>query len=465
MFTDNLLLSTDSYKVSMWKQYPQGTQHIYSYIESRGGKWPRTLFFGLQAYLKEYLSHPITRENVEEAATFYAAHGEPFFRDGWEHVLNAHSGFLPVRIKSLPEGLVIDTHNVLATVENTDPLCSWLTTYLETSILRGIWFPTTVATNSFHCKLAILNALNKSSDGDPMEQVAFKLHDFSARGTSAGESAALGGMAHLVNFKGSDTVEGVIAARRYYGEEMAGFSISASEHSTMTVWGQEHETEAYANMLRQFARPGSVLAVVSDSYDLMNAVRNIWGGTLKQSIINSGAIVVVRPDSGDPLVIPVQVIRVLSEKFGFSVNSKGYKVLPPCVRVIQGDGITSDTLPAILDNLLAAGFSADNIAFGMGSGLTQQLNRDTQKFAMKCSAASVDGVWRDVYKAPVTDPTKRSKRGRLALIRTDSGKVATVPLLGNEDRDMLEVVFENGKMIRTTTFSEVRQRAAAAALM
>lgn len=453
---DNFLLNADSYKASHHLQYPPGTEYVYSYIESRGGKFDRTVFFGLQMYLKEYLSKPITQVMIDEAAEFWAAHGEPFNRDGWEYILKTHNGRLPVVIKAVPEGTVVPTHNVLCTIVNTDPKCFWLTTFIETSLLRAIWYPTTVSSLSWHCKQIIRSALEKSAE-DVDGQIGFKLHDFGARGVSSNESAAIGGVAHLVNFMGTDTVVGVLAARKYYGANMAGFSIPAAEHSTITSWGRENESRAYANMLKQFARPGAMVAVVSDSYDIMNAASNIWGGELYQAVIDSGATVVIRPDSGDPHTVPVEVIEKLGDKFGYTVNSKGYKVLPSCIRVIQGDGITIDSLPVILDNLLAKKWSADNIAFGMGGGLLQMVNRDTQKFAMKCSAMYINGAWRDVYKDPITDTGKRSKKGRLALIH-EHGKYETVPLDGYGYADIMQTVYRNGDLFKETTFEQVRER-------
>jgi len=449
----------DSYKASHHVQYQPGTEYVYSYIEPRGGEWSDALFFGLQAFIKQYLLKPITQENIDEAAEFFAAHGEPFNREGWEYILHKHNGLLPLLISSVEEGMLIPMRNALVTVVNTDPKCFWLTSYIETALLRAVWYPSTVATNSFMCKLAILEALHKSSD-DPEGQIAFKLHDFGARGVSSAESAALGGMAHLVNFKGSDTVEGVLAARRYYGEPMAGFSIPAAEHSTITSWGEQHEIDAYRNMLKQFAKPGALVAVVSDSYDLMRAVRHVWGENLKQEVIDSGATIIIRPDSGNPETVPVEVIRELSEKFGCTINNKGYKVLPPCVRVIQGDGITETSLRKILANLLAAGFSADNLAFGMGGGLLQQVNRDTMKWAMKCSAISINGVWIDVWKQPADDPGKRSKRGRLALNVSDFGEINTLRYEDvNRDHDLLKPVFRDGQLLREDSFSAIRERA------
>lgn len=454
---NNIILTTDSYKASQKFQYETGTTHVYSYVESRGGIWDRTVVFGLQAFIKEYLTTPITKEMIDEAEEMITAHGEPFYREGWDYILNEHKGYLPVAIKAVPEGTVIPNKNVIATIVNTDPKCWWLTSYLETALLRAIWYPTTVATNSYEMKQIIMRYLEETSD-DPQGQIGFKLHDFGARGASSRETAMIGGLAHLVNFMGTDTMEALVAAKRWYkATGPVGFSIPASEHSTMTSWGRENEVDAYRNMLRLFAKPGALVAVVSDSYDLWNAVDNIWGVELRQHVIDSGAIVVVRPDSGDPETVPVETVRRLGEKFGYTINSKGYKVLNN-VRVIQGDGITVETIPVILENLKAAGYAADNLSMGMGAGLLQKVDRDTLKFAMKCSAICVNGEWRDVFKDPATDPGKRSKRGQLALINEGGWK--TVEADGNAWRDVMVPVFRNGQLLREWTFDEVRARAA-----
>lgn len=231
----NIILNSDSYKYSQYTQYPPNTEYVYSYIESRGGVWDSTLFFGLQAFIKEYLIEPITQDDIEIADRIISAHGEPFNRAGWQYILDTHHGFLPVVIKAVPEGCIIPTKNVLATIENTDPRCWWLTSFLETAILRAIWYPTTVATNSYESKKLILSALEKT--GDPT-LINFKLHDFGARGVSSMESAGLGSAAHLINFLGTDTITGLLYAREYYGADMAGFSIPASEHSVACSYGK-----------------------------------------------------------------------------------------------------------------------------------------------------------------------------------------------------------------------------------
>lgn len=449
----NPILNTDSYKPSHWLQYPPGTEKVYSYIESRGGVYDRTVFAGLQPYLKEYLSTPVTLEDVLEAEEFFKLHGEPFNKQGWLDMISDHGGYFPVRIRAVKEGTVVPTNNVLVSVENTDPKFFWATSYIETAIMRAVWYMTSVATVSWSIKQLIKQFLDETGDPD---SIAFKMHDFGARGVSSFESSGLGGAAHLINFMGSDNITGILAARQYYNEPMAGFSIPAAEHSSITSWGRDREVDAYSNMLTQFAKPGSMLAVVSDSYDILNAC-DMWGTVLKQQLLDSGALVVIRPDSGDPASIVLDVVKRLDKWFGSVVNAKGYKVLNN-IRVIQGDGINEDSIRGILQNLKNAGYSADNVAFGQGGALLQILNRDTFKFAMKASAALIDGKWIDVFKDPITDAGKRSKRGRLALYQT-GGEFHTVREsdLPAGTETLLEIVWENGELKRDQLFSEIRE--------
>jgi nicotinamide phosphoribosyltransferase len=455
----NLILNTDSYKASHWLQYPPKTKRIFSYIESRGGEFSSTLFFGLQAFIKEYLLTPITKEDIFEAKHFFRGHGEPFNEGGWNYILEKHNGFLPLEIRSVPEGTVVPVGNVLVTVENTDEECFWLTSYIETALLRAIWYPTTVATISYSIRKLISSHLRRS--GTP-ETIDFKLHDFGSRGVSSFESATLGGMAHLLNFKGSDTVSGILGARRYYNEEMAGFSIPAAEHSSITSWGKENEAKAYENMLDKFGGDGKMVAVVSDSYDLFNACK-IWG-TFRKRIEETNTTLIVRPDSGDPTATVLRTVKELEKVFGTYRNAKGYRVLNDNVRVIQGDGINERSISGILEALSIHGYSADNVAFGMGGALLQHMNRDTLKFAMKASAALIDmdDVWVDVFKDPVTDSGKRSKRGRVQLWKAgDTFETSiTQPTQWNDKpwSPMLRTVFEDGKLLVDETFATVKGR-------
>lgn len=460
--TINPILNTDSYKASHFRQYPAGTTNVFSYVEARGGAYDRALFFGLQAILKAEFNTPVTRADIDEAEALLVPHGLPFHRAGWERLIDRHGGHLPLEIRAQAEGTIAPVRLPMMTVVNTDPDFFWLTSYVETALLR-VWYPITVATISNGVRRLIRKHLVATSDA-PDAELPFKLHDFGARGVSSHQSAGLGGLAHLTNFQGTDTLAAILAARRFYNEPMAGFSIPAAEHSTITSWERPNEADAYANMVSQFGKPGGIFAVVSDSYDLYNAVEHIWGERLRQQVIDSGATLVVRPDSGDPVEVVSRTVNLLADKFGTTTNGKGYRVLNT-VRVIQGDGVNPVSIEAILNRLTAEGFSASNIAFGMGGALLQKCDRDTMQFAYKASAAKVGGAWRDVYKDPVTDTGKRSKRGLLGL-GNDNGVFRTVAVRDADFQPVegglnaLEPVWRNGELLRDEPLSVIRARVA-----
>ena len=459
----SIILNVDSYKVSMDQMYPPNTTHVYSYIESRGGIYPETLFFGIQAFIKEYLVKAITQEEIDRAELFWGLHGEVFNKDNWQYILDNHNGYLPLVIKSVPEGSIVPVGNVLATVENTDPNCYWLTTWVETALLRAIWYPTTVASQGLSIKRIIKKFLDETGDPDTLQ---YKLHCFGSRGVSSNESAMLGGMAHLVNFSGTDTVAGVLGAMEYYNGGMVGTSVIASEHSVCTSWGRENEADSYRNVIKKFN--GKIISLVADSYDIYNACRNIFGKELKDDIINMHGFLVIRPDSGVPIDVicgyymhnddPEHdrgIVRILAEEFGTTINSKGYKVLNN-VRILQGDGIDGTVIHNILERLKEMGYSADNIIFGMGGQNLQKVDRDTMKFAMKCSAIKVDGEWRTVQKDPITDSGKKSKAGRVTLYKTNGEYHSGVEDL---EAPVLVTTYLNGALMNKISFDEIRNNA------
>lgn len=475
---NDIITRTDSYKVSHWLQYPPGTKHVQSYIEARWSEeFPAikdTLFFGLQAFLKKIAGVQVTTDKIDRMEALMKVHGEPFHREGWEYIRDKHNGHLPVVIKAAPEGIRVPLSNVLVTVQNTDPACYWLTSYLETSLLRAVWYPTSVASISRHCKDIIGYWLDQTGD---CAGLPFKLHDFGGRGVSSGESAEIGGAAHLVNFMGTDTIEALLWLQENYGADCAGFSIPAAEHSTITTWGgPKNEVESFRNMLKQFGS-GPLVAVVSDSYDIYEACKT-WGTTLKQDILDMNATLVVRPDSGDPIEVTLEVVKLLDKYFGSEVNEKGYKVLHPKVRIIQGDGVNPSSIKKILTNYATNGYSADNIAFGMGGALLQKVNRDTFGWAMKASAIHLaeeveadDGLieglsfWLPVYKQPKTMTSKNSKRGRLQLFYNEEEQRFTT--LNTDEMahhlpapwaPVLREVFRDGILTVNDTLDNIRTR-------
>lgn len=468
---------TDSYKFSHPAQYPAGTERLMSHIFSRGSEqFDEVQWFGLQLVIKEHLLRQMTHKQVDNIIAFQREHLFGVEIDELEVALRAvvddYNGYMPLKIRAIPEGTVLPTKQLLATVESAvaDERIIALTTYMETLLMR-VWAPTTVATTSYHIKKIIYDGLLKSAD-DADAEIGFKLHDFGARGVSSMESAAFTGAAHLVNFLGSDTTVGIMAANIGYNEQMSGFSIPATEHSTTTSFGRDGEEAFVGQMFDKFAKPGAIFATVADSYDIKHFVDNIVPKFLKR-LRASGATWVIRPDSGDPVLTPVELVKRLGRIAGFTYNGKGYKVLEN-VRVIQGDGIDIEDVRKIVELLLEDNWSISNIAFGMGGGLLQKNNRDTLKFAMKACARYTDGQWIDVYKdptiydattwEPISSSFKKSMAGRLELMYNGRDyrtvrveEVAAMMSAGYTP--MLETVYDSGKLIRDMTFAEVRENA------
>jgi len=460
--SDNILLDTDVYKHTHWKMIPPDVKYTYAYQESRGvtdkGVPPETVVFGYQYYLKRYLEGQVIKEEMIEVADLLMEEifgtDQYFNKHGWKYILENYDGKLPILIKAVPEGMVIPSHNILMSIENTDPNVPWLTTFVETLLMRS-WYPISVASTSFGIKKLIRKYAERT--GGNIE-IPFHLNDFGSRGVSSKESAGVGGMAHLVNFQGSDTIEAALYAKQYYNANFVMASVAATEHSETLVWGEDHEKEAYEHFIKTF--PSGILSVVSDTYDINNAVNKIFGEELRDKILERDGKLVVRPDSGYPPHITVQVLKSLYKHFGGSTNDKGYITLNPKVGVIYGDYIRYGMIDDILAGMEKEGFSTDNVVFGMGGALLQQVNRDTFKFAIKNSAcADEHHSWKGIAKNPITDPGKKSKKGRLQLIKED-GKFFTQEYNPyHEDKDLLVPIFKNGKLLVDWTWDEVRERA------
>eukprot|EP00408_Alexandrium_pacificum_P066149 CAMPEP_0171169642 /NCGR_PEP_ID=MMETSP0790-20130122/8315_1 /TAXON_ID=2925 /ORGANISM="Alexandrium catenella, Strain OF101" /LENGTH=525 /DNA_ID=CAMNT_0011634487 /DNA_START=83 /DNA_END=1660 /DNA_ORIENTATION=- len=509
---NNIVLLSDSYKASHYKQYPPGTEYVYSYFESRGcvvPEWKEVTFFGLQYFLKEYLAGVVvSQEKIDEAAELYERHfgagfavpghtnPTAFNRAGWEYILKECGGKLPISIKAVPEGMTVPNKSALMTVVNTDPKAYWLSNYLETLLVQ-VWYPMTVCTQSREQKKSIIKYWEMTGcdpSGKPPSGVCFCLHDFGFRGVSSVESAMTGGCAHLVNFIGTDTIAAMHCADKYYkaGKDSffncPAFSIPASEHSTITSWGKEHEVDAMRNMLEQY--PDGLVACVSDSFDIWKACGEYWGTELKELIAARpppAGRLVIRPDSGEPKDTVLKCLQILLERFGHTETKTGHKLLPPYVRLIQGDGVNYKTIPEILQTLSDHKIAAENVNFGSGGALLQRLDRDTFKCAFKCSEITINGATRPVFKDPVTDPGKASKKGRLTLqkaadttyeesevyrsssssgipggagsIHKNGDFITVADGKGDPAKDLLVEVFRNGEILVEYTLDDIRLRA------
>ncbi|ORZ35847.1 nicotinate phosphoribosyltransferase family-domain-containing protein [Catenaria anguillulae PL171] len=467
---------TDSYKLAHFAMYPPETDEMVAYGEFRHAfnKCPtdhRVVFYGMRYLIETYINKQWTAADLALTERFLATHNAGFtpypfpielFRDMIAH----NDGYFPVTIEALPEGSVVYPHVPVYQITASGKWAR-LVTYLET-LLTMVWYPTSVATLSRRSKHAIAQSFVRTVDGcDPHTGahplLNSRLHDFGFRGCTSVEQAVIGGSAHLLNFEGSDTVAACYYAQFHcnHGAPVAS-SIPATEHSVMTSWPSERA--ALANALDKFG--AGVVACVMDSYDYVLALEKVLPA-VKAVKLAKGGFLVLRPDSGDPVETVVQALRAADKVFGSQVNAKGFKVPNGC-GVIQGDGINDETLVAILKAVEKEGYSSQAVAFGMGGGLLQKVNRDTMSFATKLSYLRMqDGVERDVMKVPKTDSGKTSLPGKLAVVYENELPMVyplnhpTVAKLGGSK---LQVVYDGtnpatrGKPFHWDSFTQVRER-------
>lgn len=492
-------LLSDSYKQFHHLMYPKGITRLYLNTTPRSYKrlgCSHSVFFGLQYYIKEYLikqwNEEFFNKPLEEIVKEYKRFHKFFsFTDvSVEHIEKLHKlGYLPIKIKALPEGSLVPEKVPYFTMTNTHQDFAWLVNFLETQISTVIWDFCTVATIAKMYKDKLSYWANKTGD---LNFVQWQAHDFSMRGRSSIEST-FNQAGHLLSFTGTDTISAVYFLEEYYNanmeQELIGSSVPASEHSVMTSYGKEDEIKAFERLLDQF--PEGILSIVSDSFDLWKVCTE-YVTKLKDKIMTRNGKLVIRPDSGDPVDIicgvpiinsrpymagselefktekgkwisaneSIGVVELLWNVFGGTVNEKGYKVLDPHIGVIYGDSITLERAEQICARLEAKGFASTNVVLGIGSYTYNYNTRDTLGIAIKSTYCEVNGEKREIFKDPITDNgTKKSARGLLSVIFEDGNyKLLDRCSEEQENSGCLELVFENGKLLKETSLSEIRNR-------
>lgn len=467
----NPLLRTDVYKMGHMEQYAPGTTKVYSYLTARSDKrFDEVVFFGLQYYLKEYLSRPLTQEMGEEFLEVRKAilgNNSPEVEQKIRALCEL--GYWPLKIKAVPEGSVVPVKNVLMTITNTHPDFYWCVGFVE-SLLLKVWYPCTVATQSLAYRRLVDKMFDQTCDDSQMPLKDFMVHDFGFRGDSSEEGAAISGAAHLIWFLGSDTVPAYKFIEDYYdgcGEDPTMLSVPASEHSVMCSFGRDGEIDAFRHMLSK--NPTGIVSIVSDTFDVYNVLTNFCT-ELKDEILSRDGKVVFRPDSGDPIKVicgdssapegsPQRkgCVRLLDEAFGHTVNSKGFKVLSDKVGLIYGDGMYLERYEAALERLAEMGYASSNLVIGVG-GILRNHTRDTLGFAIKATYVEVNGEAREIEKDPVTDKGKKSHKGLLCLKWRDTTGFWTKDQCSVEDEmnGNLDTVWMDGDTVYTDNFLQVR---------
>lgn len=482
------MLLADFYKLSHRLQYPNNTTTVYSTWtprESRVANVNHVVAFGFQAFIKNYLvdyfnqnffSRPKYEVLSEYARIIKFTLGDQ--NPDVSHIEALHDlGYLPLKVKAVPEGTLIPLRVPMMTIENTDDKFFWLTNYIETLASTELWQASTSATLANEYRKLLTRYSMETVGNDAMVQ--FQAHDFSMRGMSGLSSAISSGMGHLLSFSGTDTVPAIVAAESLYNanveNELIGTSIPATEHSVQCSYGND---EKYFRRIINEVHPSGLVSIVSDGYDFWNVIGTVIPA-LKADIMARkggpvGDKVVIRPDSGDPVKIVIGdpdgatelerkgAIEALWDIFGGIVNALGYKELDPHIGLIYGDAITLQRCEQILEGLKAKGFTSTNAVFGIGSFTYQFNTRDTFGFALKSTSVTINGDEKMIFKSPKTDSgTKTSQKGRVMVFNSEEDGIYYIDMLTSKDSDkdnLLKVVFENGKLYNEQTFSQIRAK-------
>lgn len=481
------ILLTDGYKLDHRRQYPKGTERVYSNWTPRSCKFfpeasEGAVVFGIQYFIKEYLIKRMNEgffsQPKEKVVGAFAKRVNSFLgpdnQVGEQHVAALHDlGYLPIRIKALPEGSICPIRVPALTFINTKDEFFWLTNYFETLISTTLWLPMTSATSARLYKQELLRHARKTGFDD-MPGLDFLCHDFSMRGMAGVEAAIMSGMGHMTSFIGSETIPAISALEEYYNtdatKELVAATVPATEHSVMCAGGKDDEFETFKRLITE-VYPKGFMSIVSDTWDFWQ-VMTLYLPKLKDLIEARDGRVVIRPDSGDPVDIicgtpdgatyaeVAGAYSILWDIFGGTVNEKGYKVLNPKVGIIYGDSITLERQKEIYRRLEEKGFAATNLVLGVGSFTYQFKSRDSLGFAMKATWCQVNGEGREIFKDPKTDNgTKKSLKGLICVRIDENGRYYAIDQVAPEEEATGELmtVFEDGKLVKDWTLAEIRE--------
>ena len=481
------ILLTDGYKLDHRRQYPEGTEYVYSNWTPRSCQYfpeakDGVVVFGIQYFIKEYLLDRMNREFFnkpkDEAVAYFARRINTFLgpnQVGTAHIEALHDlGYLPIEIKALPEGTLCPIRVPALTFVNTKPEFFWLTNYFETLISTTLWLPMTSATSARLYKQELLRHARKTGfENQP--GLDFLCHDFSMRGMAGIEASIMSGMAHMTSFTGSETIPAIQAIEEYYDadveSELVAGTVPATEHSVMCAGGMEDEFGTFERLITE-TYPTGIVSIVSDTWDFWKVITD-YLPRLKDTILARDGRVVIRPDSGDPVKIICGdpeadpnspeykgAYQLLGEIFGTTVNEKGYKVLDTHIGLIYGDSITLERQRQIYSQLEDKGFAATNLVLGIGSYTYQFKSRDSLGFAMKATWCQINGEAKEIFKNPKTDSgMKKSLKGLIRVCQDELGNLFAVDCVSKEEEEksLLQTVFKDGVIRKSYTLADIRK--------
>lgn len=478
------LLLSDTYKQTHDRMYPKGLTKLVSYWVPRKSMLKHTdkmVFFGLQAFIKEYLMDYFNKnffgkpkEKVIEEYTKYMnvqIGSENYDLDKIERLYDL--GYLPLEIRALPEGTKVNMGIPCIELTNTHPDFAWLSQWIECILQVELWKICGHATIG-HMYREVANEYYKKTVDNDIDP-AMAMADFGMRGMSCMEEAVRASAAWLLSFDKTSTIPATVYVDEMYHADCEknrlGRGAVSTEHSVAGAnYAVDGDEITFVKRLLTELYPNTSFSMVSDTYDYWNMVDNILP-QCRIEIMNHNGKLLVRPDSGNIVEISVKTVQKLWNTFGGTINSKGYKVLDPHIGIIYGDGCTLERVKEIWRQLEELGFAANCITFGVGAFCFTAmfeddhmivLTRDTFGIAMKATYGVIDEKEYFIYKDPKTDTDhlKKSHKGCCRVykdgnkLRCEDGFYGMV----DDDNTFLRTVYKNGELIIDEDFETIRHR-------
>jgi len=501
----NPLLQTDIYKVSHMMLYPEGTQYVYETLTPRKNSYfpwnDKMTVFGYELFFhrlharfqKEFFDLPVEDAVNPVVDTIAEVLNQDVADKIKPQFVNLHElGYLPLRVQSLPEGVLVPMQVPVLTIENTDPNFYWLPGYLETSLLSDTFVTSTVASTTRQFKVSgyksayknapsanllthVTEAISASEEDGTLSNVNkatntsidymdFQFHDFSERGQHGNEAALLSGIAHLTSSHGTDIIQAVNYVRDNYPDKnnLVGASVLATEHSVMEAYGTD-QFKAYETLLKN--NPNGILSVVSDTYDYWEVINDVLP-SLKELNLSRDGKLVIRPDSLDDVKQGlIDTLDSMWNTFGGTINTTGMKVLDSHIGLLHGEGVSLDNIDEYFDAITGAGYSPENIVFGVGAYVySVQASRDSFGQALKATSVTINGVEKKVFKDPktVSESFKKSLKGRVRVTKDGNTYKVVDDLLTSEvGENELKTIYDPKNGVTesiTTPFEVIRNR-------
>lgn len=485
LYNINPMLLIDFYKAVHAEMLPTKITKSVSYFTPRMSRvrmWNKVVMFGLQGFVKTYLidyfnerffERPIDEVISEYERIMDASLGKGVY--GLQKIKDLHTlGYLPIEIWALPEGTKVPMHVPMFCITNTHDDFAWLPQALESLISAEAWHPMLVATVGATYRDIVNKFYDETCDDSVSRNKALGSFDF--RGEECTDSAIKAAAGWCLSFVNTATVPVIPYLEKLYNcdctKESVAFGSPSTEHAVMcSNYAVDGDEVTLLKRLLTEIYPDTSFSAVLDSYDYWNVIDNVLP-QIKPEIMAHNGCMLMRGDSGDCIEVVTKTVFKLWDEFGGTINSKGYKVLDPHVKVIYGDSITIQRCERIYEILKDNGFAASNVALGVGSfsfqcveedGILKPFTRDTFSSCIKATYCEIDHKPYPIFKNPKEGGFKKSQKGCCLVYKNDNGELCykdeyTWKEVSCNSKQELKAIFRNSELLIDDSLANIRNR-------